>query len=102
MYNRYPVAFSVLVLPLSIVRFIHFIQVAQGMARLPSSATISGTAIYNLSGLVEVVLFFHTRQGLLLFGQDDGFMDMEHALKNESIPMIGFDDEEDAARPSPQ
>jgi hypothetical protein len=100
---RYPIAFSVLVLPLSIVRFIHFGQIARGMSSLASSATIGGTAIYDLHGLVEVVIFFQTRQGLLLFGQDhDGLeMDMDRILKNESIPMIGLDDEEDVTRASP-
>jgi hypothetical protein len=78
---RYPIAFSVLFLPLSITRFIYF---THGISHVSSLATLSAATIYDLCGLVEVVIFFKIRRGLLLFGDSE----------SESIPTIVLLDDE--------
>lgn len=67
----YPVVYSVLVIPLSVVRWIQFAQEAKGPSHVPFSATLSVEALFNLAGVIDVVVFFTTRRGLLLFGDDE-------------------------------
>jgi hypothetical protein len=45
------------------------------------------TILYNLSGIVEVILFFKLRQGLLLFGENDD--DDVGPLMDERSPVMG-------------
>jgi hypothetical protein len=57
----------VLILPLSIIRWIEFTPAYKGeRAHVPSEATFIAISVYNFSGAVNVLLFFCTRQGLLL------------------------------------
>src|SRR5947209_4380871 len=53
---RYPVVFSILVIPLSVVRWIQFSQDSRGGSHMPSGATLSVETIFNLSGFVDVVV----------------------------------------------
>ncbi|KAF8580806.1 hypothetical protein K439DRAFT_281668 [Ramaria rubella] len=62
----YPAAYTLLVLPDSIVRFMGEAWQAQGR-RLPFAPTLTGSALFGLSGVVNVILFMMTRPNLLLF-----------------------------------
>ena len=66
--HRYPVMYTITVMPLSVVRFIQFGQERHGrQSHIPPGATFGVESLWNLNGVVDVVLFFLTRQGLLLF-----------------------------------
>jgi hypothetical protein len=69
-HDRYPLVYAVLVLPLSVARWIGFVEEDHGItvSTVPSSATIATLFIFSLSGLANVLLFFLTRPTLLLFG----------------------------------
>ena len=56
----------ILFAPLSINRWTQFRQ-----SHLSSSANLVVLSIFGMSGGADVVLFFVTRRGLLLFGRDD-------------------------------
>lgn len=66
--TRYPVAYSIIVLPLSVVRWLTFSKV-QGCGRssIPSEATFVSVFLHGCFGFVNVVLLLTTRQALLLF-----------------------------------
>jgi hypothetical protein len=70
----YPLVYSCLVIPLSVVRWIGFVQESHGdkKVHVPSTATIASLAIYTLSGICNVLLFLLTRRNLLLFKRDSG------------------------------
>ena len=70
---RYPLAYSVLVLPISVVRWMLFDQAKHGKETPPpAAATLSMNAIFVLSGAVNVVLLLTTRPDVLLLrGQQD-------------------------------
>ncbi|KAA1473968.1 hypothetical protein DENSPDRAFT_840507 [Dentipellis sp. KUC8613] len=61
----YPLSYSVLVLPLSIVRWLTF---STG-GNVPSAATFVVITLYGLSGMVNVLLLVLTRPRLLLFSE---------------------------------
>ncbi|KAA1473969.1 hypothetical protein DENSPDRAFT_780811 [Dentipellis sp. KUC8613] len=61
----YPLSYSVLVLPLSIVRWLTF---STG-GSVPSAATFVVITLYGLSGVVNVLLMLLTRPRLLLFSE---------------------------------
>ncbi|KAF8893529.1 hypothetical protein BD779DRAFT_1506741 [Infundibulicybe gibba] len=66
----YPVVYSILILPLSVVRWIGFVQERGGKpSNIASSATITVIAIYGLSGLFNVILLLTTRPNSILFGR---------------------------------
>jgi hypothetical protein len=75
--SRYPVTFAILVLPLSVVRFYGFHHT------VPSWGEFFVKTIFNLNGLVDVILFFTTRQGLLLFNHRDNST-FEHPLSDDT------------------
>jgi len=56
----YPACYCVLVLPLSLVRWIAYVT------PVPFAASVTGIAVFGLSGLVNVLLFSFTRPNLLL------------------------------------
>ncbi|KAH8990251.1 hypothetical protein EDB92DRAFT_1763981, partial [Lactarius akahatsu] len=58
----YPLGYSLVVLPLSVVRWSHF-----NHKKVPSMATFFGVSMFNLSGAVNVLLFLIVRPRLLLF-----------------------------------
>jgi hypothetical protein len=55
--------FSVLLIPETVVRW--------SKANHSYPATLSCQTLFDLIGLVDVVVFFTTRRGLLLFGEDE-------------------------------
>lgn len=69
---RYPVVYSILILPLSIVRWIGFGQErGNGVYHIGAGATFAVISIYGLSGLMNVILLLLTRPNSLLFGKGD-------------------------------
>ncbi|KAF7376476.1 hypothetical protein MSAN_00063300 [Mycena sanguinolenta] len=66
----YPVSYCILVLPLSIVRWIAFTQ-----GPMPSAATFAVISMYGLSGAVNVALLLKTRPNSVLFGGGDAGRD---------------------------
>lgn len=66
----YPIVYCVCVIPLSIVRWITFMDEANfGDSTMSSVATFTVITIFNLSGFFNVVLVFTTKPKLGLFGQ---------------------------------
>jgi hypothetical protein len=60
MMLAYPICYIILIIPLSIVRWITF---TKGLT--PFAATAAAIVVFKLSGLVNVILFLATRKGLL-------------------------------------
>ena len=83
---RYPVVYAVLILPLSVARWIGFVQETRGDRKnhVPPTALLSVQVIYCLSGLANVILFFLTRPNLLLFGKDEP--DNDPSMKMVFLP----------------
>jgi hypothetical protein len=71
--TRYPVLYGIQILPLSVVRWMGFMQETHGDRKnhLPPGAVIAVACIYNLSGISNIVLFLLTRRNLLLFSRED-------------------------------
>lgn len=63
----YPVAYSVVVLPLSVVRWMTFSEQGCGRSTVPAAATFSAVFLHGCFGFVNVVLLLTTRPTLLLF-----------------------------------
>ena len=59
---RYPLAYAIIVLPISIARWSSF-----GPKNVPSAATFFSVSVFNLSGAINVLLFWIVRPQLLLF-----------------------------------
>jgi hypothetical protein len=68
----YPLAYSVMVIPLSISRWLQF-----NHKSVPSAAVFLGEIMFNLSGAVNVLLFLIVRPHLLLFTPPEEFVDSE-------------------------
>ncbi|KAG6917323.1 hypothetical protein DXG01_002981 [Tephrocybe rancida] len=65
----YPIVYSILILPLSIVRWIGFVQErGAGVNRIGEAATMTVIAIYGCTGIANVVLLLTTRPNSVLFG----------------------------------
>ncbi len=77
--TSYPLAYSVLVLPLSVPRFKFFSH-----HYVPSAATFFGDTLFGLSGVVNVLLFLIIRQELLLFRRPAELPEPEMELASES------------------
>jgi hypothetical protein len=60
--SSYPVAYSLVILPLTIARNVQF-----NHHNVPSAATFFGVSIFYLSGAINVLLFLIIRPRLLLF-----------------------------------
>ena len=58
----YPLAYSLMVIPLSVSRWLQF-----NHKSVPSAAVFFGEIMFNLSGAVNVLLFLIVRPHLLLF-----------------------------------
>ncbi|KAH9484981.1 hypothetical protein JR316_0001885 [Psilocybe cubensis] len=66
----YPLVYCMLILPLSVVRWIGFVQErGGGENKISATATLAVTAIYGLSGASNVVLLLTTRPESVLFGK---------------------------------
>lgn len=63
--------YGILVIPLSVVRWIQFDLEAEGRT-MSTAAQLFVKAWWNSIGLVDVIVFFKTRSGLLLFDEADG------------------------------
>ncbi|EJD52474.1 hypothetical protein AURDEDRAFT_142434 [Auricularia subglabra TFB-10046 SS5] len=64
----YPLLYSILVLPLSIFRWVGYaMQQERPPRQLPFAVSIVSITVFGLSGLVNVALFMFTRPKLLLF-----------------------------------
>ena len=66
----YPIAYSVVVLPLSVTRWLQFSKF-NIHHHVPSAATFFGVILFNLSGAINVLLFLIFKPGLLLFPRPD-------------------------------
>jgi len=71
----YPVAYSLVVLPLSIARWLQFDR-----HKVSSAATFFGVSMFNLSGAINVLLFLIVRPQLLLFPRPDNLDEPEIEL----------------------
>ncbi|EIN11602.1 hypothetical protein PUNSTDRAFT_61801 [Punctularia strigosozonata HHB-11173 SS5] len=60
----YPIAYSVIILPMSVVRWITF--TSSRSRTVPSAATLAVVTIFGLSGATNVFLLVYARPGLLL------------------------------------
>ena len=69
---RYPLAYSLLVLPLSIARWLLF-----NHKKVPLAATFFAEVMFNLSGAINVLLFLTVRPQLLLFSNPEEFVELE-------------------------
>jgi len=78
----YPASYSLLILPLSIVRWIGF---TQGAA--PSAATFAVISLYGLSGAVNVSLLLYTRPNSVLFGGVESTIQDEDGLGRAPSPV---------------
>ena len=66
---RYPLVYAVSVLPLSVARWIGFVQESNhGVNQVPAAATFAVGSIFALSGFFNVVLLLKTRPEAELFG----------------------------------
>ena len=59
---RYPLAYAIIILPVSITRWLSF-----GSKDVPSAATFFSASLHELSGAINVLLFLVVRSELLLF-----------------------------------
>lgn len=72
--SRYPFIYSIIILPLSLVRWSTLSKnddATTGCTEtMPSAAAFFGVFLFGLSGAANVFLMLTTRPGLLLFGPD--------------------------------
>ena len=71
----YPLAYSFVVLPTSITRWLEFSN-----KNVPSAATFFGVILFNLSGAINVLLFLIFKPELLLFSRPDQLTQPDHEL----------------------
>ena len=87
---RYPLAYSILVLPLSIVRWRLFDQAKRGKETPPpAAATLSMNAIFVLSGAVNVLLLLTTRSDVLGFSRQQE-PPREQPVLPQNVPHIAL------------
>ena len=94
----YPLAYSLIVLPLSIARWLQF-----NGKHVSSAATFFGVSVFNLSGAINVLLFLIVRPQLLLFSPPEDFIEPKTASLGQ--PTTGsalFTDTTAMYHPSPQ
>ena len=72
-HNSYPLVYAAQILPLSVARWLGFVQENHGdkKNRVPSTVLIAVQVLHLMSGLANVLLFVYTRPNLLLFKDDD-------------------------------
>ncbi|KAH9061349.1 hypothetical protein EDB87DRAFT_1560305 [Lactarius vividus] len=75
----YPLAYFVVVLPISIVRWIEF----RNKKIPPSAATFFTVSMFNLSGAINVLLFLIVRRELLLFSSPEEHSGHEGELNDD-------------------
>ena len=82
--SSYPIAYSFVVLPLSVARWLQF----SNHIHVPSAATFFGVSMFNLSGAVNVLLFLIVRPELLLFTRPELGESKEPAPSNASLRVL--------------
>ncbi|KII94773.1 hypothetical protein PLICRDRAFT_47785 [Plicaturopsis crispa FD-325 SS-3] len=66
----YPLVYCAIILPLSVVRWISFVQESNGnQSGISYQATLGVEFVFELSGIFDVLLFLYARPGLLLFSE---------------------------------
>lgn len=81
--HSYPVAYSIVVLPISIIRWIEFVQEQNGGAdKVPSGWTFAAAFLHDMFGAVNVLLLLTTRPNLLLFEDPEGAGAIAPRLRN--------------------
>ncbi|KAJ7188924.1 hypothetical protein C8R46DRAFT_878372 [Mycena filopes] len=84
----YPACYCLLLIPLSVVRWIGFAQEHGGRPnRIPSAATFAVISIYGLSGASNVVLLLSTKPNSMLFGDGRVVKDEEEEHGHGRAPM---------------
>ncbi|KAJ7282868.1 hypothetical protein C8J57DRAFT_53677 [Mycena rebaudengoi] len=74
----YPACYCILILPLSVVRWIGFSQErGDGVNHIESAATFAVISMYGLSGAINVALLLYTRPNSVLFGDGGGLRTKE-------------------------
>jgi len=76
----YPICYTILVVPLSIVRWRIFRSPAHLKLQPPFAVTAVVVTIFGLSGVINVVLITLTRRNLLLFGQRRGVVSTPESM----------------------
>ncbi|KAI0266782.1 hypothetical protein BC834DRAFT_954142 [Gloeopeniophorella convolvens] len=80
----YPLAYSIIVLPLSIARWLLFSN-----KEVPSAATLFAVSMFNLSGAINVLLLLIIRPQLLLFTPPEVFVeseaDLTHPIRDSAM-----------------
>ncbi|TFK44244.1 hypothetical protein BDQ12DRAFT_7819 [Crucibulum laeve] len=88
----YPIVYSITVLPLSVVRWVGFVQERNhGHNNIPSAATLAVCAIYGLSGACNVILLLTTRPSSVLFGRP---IDYGVTQRSPSPGLLGYTDDQ--------
>jgi hypothetical protein len=81
----YPLAYSIIVLPISITRWSMF---SHPNKNVPSAAAFFSVSIFNLSGAINVLLFLIFRPQLLLFTPPEGFSEPALAEPSTSSAIL--------------
>ena len=69
--SRYPIIYSIIVIPATVVRFIEFGQEKEHKVQeVPAGWVFFAQSLFRLGGILNVLLFLMTRRGLLLFRDD--------------------------------
>jgi len=76
----YPICYTILVVPLSIVRWRIFHSPAHLKVQMPFAVTAVVVTIFGLSGVINVVLITLTRRNLLLFGPRRGVVSTPESM----------------------
>jgi hypothetical protein len=87
----YPLAYSLVVLPLSVARWLQFQHKS-----VPSAATFFGSSMFGLSGTINVCLFLLVRPQLLLFTPPEEPVEPERQLARPGmnlamLPVVTYD-----------
>ncbi|KAH9013781.1 hypothetical protein EDB84DRAFT_1590401 [Lactarius hengduanensis] len=87
-FLSYPLAYSFVVLPVSIARWLVFSN-----KKVPSAAAFFAVSMFNLSGAINVLIFLMVRPGLLLFSPPEEFSEPEGAeIKDPTTGSTMFPD----------
>ena len=111
----YPIAYSFVVLPLSVTRWLEFNKNFNNHHHVPSAATFFAVIMFNLSGAINVLLFLIFKPQLLLFTRPDElrqpdvelvpagniskiFTDTDHFQHSPEPAMTALPDDSEGAR----
>ena len=81
--SSYPLAYSLLILPLSIARYVQF-----GHHNVPPAATFFGLSMFYLSGAINVLLLLIVRPRLLLFPRPKELDGQERQEKSPALVRV--------------